>query len=549
MRKNTLRATTRKGIAAVLAAVMLLVMLPVAVFAAEDAAPELATAAESAAPARAALKSEPDFASAKAPLEGGGGSYVYIAYTDSSDTSIPFTATGAAAQGPGWSWNSTTLTLKLTGNLDVVYFYSDDDDAVTVEYSGNISLTAGIWGDYAAITLKGTGKTGDKLTTSCVGASNGAATIQNANIEIAPYTLGNSDEEISSYGNNLTITNSTISSSVEDLYFYTEDGKLTITDSNVNLSGAFSDIASVDGNILIQGKSNIKVGYRIYAKRGNVTLNITNGGRVEIGTAAEPTGHRAIDVWNDTKAAAENGLILGTGVQLLEPTDGKILPVKDSLSQDYVTTVLTGSYGIYVYDVNYAAHVVFYAAKTGWNPFTDVKSGDWYFKNVKFIYEHWLFAGTSDTTFEPSTAMSRAMLVQVLWSYEGKPEPAKLSGFSDVPTDAYYAKAVAWALENEIVSGIGNNEFGPGKSVSRQDFVLILTKYAAKKSVTLPTTRAYAEFTDQASIAGYAKSAVEAAYRAKIIGGKDGGIFDPASGATRAEVAVMLNQYVLIAGE
>jgi hypothetical protein len=328
-------------------------------------------------------------------------------------------------------------------------------------------------------------------------------------------------------------------------------GSFHITDGKVTLTGNMAQMYALGGDVLIDGKSKVYVRRFLGAQGGKLILNLAPGGRVEVGAEGADGGAfpatPGISVLNATN---EKALILGDKVKVVTPADGKIDVYYESGTSLYNTAVLTGNYSGGVTNANLAYHVVIenpVALRPGWNPFIDVTSDAWYYNNIKFIYENRIFAGTSDTTFEPSTPMTRAMLVQVLYSYEGKPAPTNLSGFSDVPTDAYYANAVAWALENGIVSGIGDNQFGSDRAVSRQDFTLILAKYAVFLYVKLPTVRPYTAFTDQDSIANYAKAAVEAAYKAKIISGKDGGKFDPTSGATRAEVAAMLHQFVLIA--
>ncbi|MDR1821222.1 MAG: S-layer homology domain-containing protein [Oscillospiraceae bacterium] len=184
-----------------------------------------------------------------------------------------------------------------------------------------------------------------------------------------------------------------------------------------------------------------------------------------------------------------------------------------------------------------------YVVRPGWNPFGDVAEKQWYYTAVKYIYEHRLFAGMDDKTFAPDTKMTRAMLVSVLWSYMGNPAPDGLSSFSDVPADAWYAKAVAWAQENRIVSGVGDNKFAPDAPITRQDFVVVLANYAAQNEITLPELRPYKPFSDQASIADYAKAAVEKIFRAKVISGYEDGTFKPTGEATRAEVAAMIYQF------
>jgi hypothetical protein len=179
------------------------------------------------------------------------------------------------------------------------------------------------------------------------------------------------------------------------------------------------------------------------------------------------------------------------------------------------------------------------------DPFTDVKSGAWYYDNVKFVYQYGLFDGTSATTFSPDTPMTRGMLVTVLGRYYGV-DVSKYTGgsFDDVDGSQYYAAYIEWAKENGIVSGIGGNKFAPETPVSRQDMAVILKNYADFMGIKLPVTRDYDGFLDYADVANYAKEAIEAFFKAQVISGRQGNIFDPQDEATRAEVAAILHRFI-----
>ena len=114
-------------------------------------------------------------------------------------------------------------------------------------------------------------------------------------------------------------------------------------------------------------------------------------------------------------------------------------------------------------------------------PFTDVHETDWFYNDVLFVYEEGLFAGTSDTTFSPNAAMTRAMLVTVLYRLEGEPAVSGRSGFSDVTFNSYYEDAVTWAADNGIVNGTSITTFSPNANVTREQMAAILYRYAQYK--------------------------------------------------------------------
>lgn len=109
--------------------------------------------------------------------------------------------------------------------------------------------------------------------------------------------------------------------------------------------------------------------------------------------------------------------------------------------------------------------------------FSDVAADAWYADSVKFVRDRGLMNGTSATTFSPEADTSRAMLTTILYRASGSPAVTNNMSFSDVPPDAYYANAVAWASENNIVSGYGNGYFGSDDPVTREQIATILRNY------------------------------------------------------------------------
>jgi hypothetical protein len=184
------------------------------------------------------------------------------------------------------------------------------------------------------------------------------------------------------------------------------------------------------------------------------------------------------------------------------------------------------------------------------NPFADVASSDWFYDDVMFVNHNGLMTGTGATTFGPNSQLTRAMIVTILHRIEGIPTPdTGAAAFDDVVDHgAWYHDAVRWAAANGIVTGFGDGRFGPGDNVTRQDLAVILMRYAEFAGHSPPAARASVAWGDDAHIAGYAKEAVDALFRAEVINGRDPGRFDPRGLATRAEVAAMLHRFMKTLG-
>ena len=112
------------------------------------------------------------------------------------------------------------------------------------------------------------------------------------------------------------------------------------------------------------------------------------------------------------------------------------------------------------------------------NPFVDVKESDWFCKAVLWAKEKGVTSGLDDTHFGPGQICTREQVVTFLWAAEGKPASSTKVNFSDVPAGAWYYAPVAWAVENKITSGMGDGTFGVGQSCTRAQVVTFL--YAVK---------------------------------------------------------------------
>ncbi len=112
------------------------------------------------------------------------------------------------------------------------------------------------------------------------------------------------------------------------------------------------------------------------------------------------------------------------------------------------------------------------------NPFVDVKESDYYYKAMLWAAEQKITSGTDATHFSPSKTCTRADAMTFIWRYEGQPA-ASGSGFSDVPANAYYQTAGAWAVANSVTSGVGDNRFGSAAECTRGQIVTFLYRYMA----------------------------------------------------------------------
>ncbi|MDD7625740.1 MAG: leucine-rich repeat protein [Butyricicoccus sp.] len=176
-------------------------------------------------------------------------------------------------------------------------------------------------------------------------------------------------------------------------------------------------------------------------------------------------------------------------------------------------------------------------------PFTDVDMNSWYGEAVQYVYDNHLMSGTSRTTFEPNTVMSRAMVVQILYNKTGKPAVNdNNSGFTDVSKSDWYSKAVTWAYQNGYASGVGNNRFEPNANVTREQFAQFMYNYTGKPETQIDVL---SQFPDGSSVT-WSKNAMTWAVSNKIINGsKENGVnyLRPQDSATRAQAAVILKNY------
>ena len=188
-----------------------------------------------------------------------------------------------------------------------------------------------------------------------------------------------------------------------------------------------------------------------------------------------------------------------------------------------------------------------YDVETVYHDLDDVKRENWFYEPVNYCITTGLFSGVGEKLFAPESFMSRAMTVTVLYRMSGSvlPENAK-HPFTDVPDNAYYSDAVAWAYENKIVSGISAERFQPDSGVTRGQMIALLYRYAGsvKPDLNVSGSSAAGYFTDYGDLSSYAKDAAEWAYAEGVAAGDDLRRLNPKKQLKRCEAASMTAGFI-----
>ncbi len=206
--------------------------------------------------------------------------------------------------------------------------------------------------------------------------------------------------------------------------------------------------------------------------------------------------------------------------------------------------------------------VFFLAGQAGWTPlswngvytrwwngkqvvstdFEDSFGAEWYRAGINYVVGCDLMNGIGGNKFDPDGAMTRAMLVTVLWRYAGSPAEGT-NGFSDVPSGQWYTQAIAWAAAKGVVNGTSDTTFDPNGSVTREQMAAILYRYAGASGVDTGKRADLAAFPDAAAVSTWASDALSWTVAEGVIGGSDGKLL-PTDSATRAQVATILMRYI-----
>ena len=242
---------------------------------------------------------------------------------------------------------------------------------------------------------------------------------------------------------------------------------------------------------------------------------------------AAPNGTVAVSPANASKGAnvtvtvkPNEGYELGS--LAVKDASGDLLPLAD---------LGNGKFGFVMPASKVSVEAEF--VKTAATSFADVPANAYFADAVKWAVDKGITNGLSDTMFGPYESCTRTQIVTFLWRAAGSPEPKTASSFTDVPASAYYAKAVAWAIENGITNGMTETTFAPNATCTRGQSVTFL--YRALKG----SASGSANFTDVKSDTFYA-DAINWAVANNVTNGTSNTTFSPNADCTRAEIVTFL---------
>ena len=181
-------------------------------------------------------------------------------------------------------------------------------------------------------------------------------------------------------------------------------------------------------------------------------------------------------------------------------------------------------------------------------PFVDVKTGDWFYGSVKYVWQHDIMQGISDTQFAPYTSTNRAMFATVLYRMAGSPDVKGMTKtpFTDIGASnlSWAYDAIVWAYNTGVVKGTSATTFSPNEAISRQDLVTMLYRYSSSPSVSGSLL-----FKDASAVGAYARNAVIWASTLGIVQGYGDGKFGPADETQRCQMAAILQRYMALTSE
>ena len=249
----------------------------------------------------------------------------------------------------------------------------------------------------------------------------------------------------------------------------------------------------------------------------SVTVDKTENGSVTVSPKSASKGDTVT-----VTVKPDSGYVLET----LTVTDknGNELTLKDKGDGKYTFTMPAGKVEV---------KATFMEDNSVLNFFYDVPNGAYFYEAVKWAVENGITTGVGNDLFTPEQSCTRAQIVTFLWRAAGSPEPKTASSFTDVSASAYYAKAVAWAVENGITNGMTETTFAPDATCTRGQSVTFL--YRALKGTASGSTN----FTDVKSDAFYA-DAINWAVANNVTNGTSNTTFSPNADCTRAEIVTFL---------
>ena len=273
---------------------------------------------------------------------------------------------------------------------------------------------------------------------------------------------------------------------------------------------------------------------------------------IDVAVSTYTTGG-GVSTYAITVESAENGTVSmtpktaskGTTVTLtVEPDKGytlETLTVTDKSGNEIeLTGKGDGKYTFKMPGSKVNINVTFMEDNSMLNFFVDVFPGDYYYDAVLWAAKNGITSGVDDTHFAPNAPCTRAQIVTFLWRAAGSPEPRSLSSLSDVPADAYYAKAVAWALENGITTGTGNGMFSPDATCTRAQAMTFIYRSVQAQGGGMQGAWMFRNPFSDVDTENYYGEAVMWAVANGVTNGTSDTTFSPGADCTRAQIVTFL---------
>ena len=474
---------------------------------------------------------------------------------DSTTGKVTYTLSGGKAGDSATLFVTIASTNYEDATVNVVITLTARDNQVELRITGGTTVVYG-----QTLALNTSGGSGSGAVTYTVVNGTGEATIDPNTGVLTPVKVGSVSVIATKAGDNdynavtsapveITITKATPTG--EPKYTEIKTGGKTLADAALTIEGSTlkpnaGTLEWVDdkGNVLSNDtkvEANTTYKWRFTPTDGNYTV-LT--GSIELYHKSSSGGSGWYYTYYTIKATAgTNGSISPSGWTSVR--DGRdqtftITPDKGyAVAKVLVDGKSVGAVKSYTFKnvtKDHTIEAIF--MKSNGNPqtgvFVDVAEGSYYEEAIDWAVEKGITNGVSSNMFAPNDPCTRAQIVTFLWRAAGSPAPKSMSSFTDVPADAFYAKAVAWAVENGITSGTGESKFSPNSACTRAQAVTFL--YRASGS---PAVSGKAEFSDVSTTAFYADAVAWAAKKG-ITTGIGGGLFGSDNDCTRGQIVTFL---------
>lgn len=413
-----------------------------------------------------------------------------------------------------------TLILTVTADTSVDYDVDNGDITITDNGDGSVTIEQGgnstnVSDECEIIIGGGTGNvinngaenvTIDGNLTGNITTSNGGQTTVDGNITGNISTDGAGSDTI--VKGDVTGDVGTSDGAKTDV-----DGKVT-GDVTTDGQGSKTEVGNSIG-----GSTNNTNGGSTSSNTNNIGNGGTNTGNSNTSSSGGGGGSGVVTYKNST-SSSNNGAVTvsptnaeaGKAVTVtVKPNSGyelNVLTVKDASGKTITTTKKSDT--SYTYTMPDSAVTITATFKVeGSVSYNDVAASAWYYDAVSYVTEHNIMQGVGDNKFAPDSKTNRGMMVQILYNMEGKPAVNDSSAYADVASGQWYTDAVVWATGKGIVTGYGDNKFGPEDNVTNEQMLTILYRYATYKGYTIANGNGY---TDNAQPSDWAKTFVNWGY-------------------------------------